>query len=81
MQSRRHSLIEASLNVFSGMIIAFIICQLAHIFEPTIQRYIWKGFEWKISIGTNLIMTIVLTIVSVIRSYAWRRHFNNRRIL
>lgn len=77
-QSKRHSFLESLANVFSGMIIAFIICQLAHMFEPQIQRYIWAGFEWKLSVGTNLVMTSVLTVVSVIRSYFWRRHFNRR---
>lgn len=80
MQSRRHSLIESSLNVLSGMIIAFIISQLAHEFEPQIQKYIWSGFEWKLSAGSNAIMTMILTVVSVCRGYAWRRHFNKRLI-
>jgi hypothetical protein len=78
MQSRRHSLIEACSNVGSGMIIAFAISQLAHWLEHPIQQYIWAGFEWHISAGSNAVMTVILTIVSVIRGYAWRRHFNKR---
>ncbi len=76
MQTRRQSIIESSLNVFSGMVIAFAISQIAHIFEPQIQQYIWKGFEWHISAGSNIIMTVILTVISVVRGYAWRRHFN-----
>lgn len=76
MQTKRHSMLESCSNVVSGMAIAFIISQLAHWFEPQIQMYIWKGFEWKISAGSNLIMTTILTVISVIRGYAWRRHFN-----
>lgn len=78
MQSRRHSLLESIANVSSGMIIAFVISQLAHVFEQEIQQYIWSGFEWHISAGSNLIMTVILTIVSILRGYAWRRHFNNK---
>lgn len=76
MQTRRQSIIESSLNVFSGMIIAFVVSQLAHIFEHDIQKYIWSGFEWHISAASNAIMTSILTLLSVIRGYAWRRHFN-----
>lgn len=75
-QSKRHSLLEACLNVFSGMVIAFIISQLAHCYEAEIQRYIWSGFVWNLSVGSNIIVTVVLTIVSIIRGYIWRRIFN-----
>lgn len=78
MQSKRHSFIESCVNVASGMIISFIISQLAHEFELEIQKYIWKGFEWKLSVGSNIVMTIILTIVSVCRGYAWRRYFNKK---
>lgn len=79
-QSKRHSMIESCANVTSGVIIAFGISQLAHWFEPQIKAYIWSGFEWKISVGSNIIMTVILTIVSILRGYAWRRHFNRRTI-
>lgn len=79
-QSKRHSIIESCANVFSGMIIAFAISQLAHWFEPQIKAYVWSGFEWKTSVGSNAIMTTVLTIVSILRGYVWRRHFNGRTI-
>jgi hypothetical protein len=58
------------------MIIAFIISQVAFHFEAQIQKYIWTGFEWHISAGSNVIMTTLLTVISVVRGYAWRRHFN-----
>lgn len=80
MQSKRHSIIESCANVMSGILIAFTISQLAHWFEPQIKAHIWKGFEWHISVGSNIIMTITLTIVSIFRGYAWRRHFNRRTI-
>ena len=78
MQTKKCSFIEVTLNICSGMIIAFCISQLAHIFEHEIQQYIYKGFEWNISASSNMIMTVVLTFVSVLRSYAWRRYFNSK---
>lgn len=78
MQSRRHSFIESCMNVFSGIIIAFAISQLAHTFQHEIQKYVWAGFVWNISAGSNMLMTLILTIVSVLRGYAWRRHFNKK---
>ena len=77
-QTKRQSLIEASLNTFSGMVLGFAISQLAHIFSPFIREYLWSGWTWELSAGSNVIMTIILTIVSVIRSYIWRRYFNNK---
>jgi ABC-type spermidine/putrescine transport system permease subunit I len=76
MQSKRHSIIEACSNVFSGMVIAFVISQLAHMYSPEIRQYIWKGFEWKVSVGSNAVMTVILTVISIVRGYLWRRHFN-----
>lgn len=78
MQTKRQSLIETILNVFSGMVIGFSISQLAHVLAPYIQQYIWSGFVWKLSAGSNAVMTVVLTAVSVMRSYCWRRYFNHK---
>lgn len=80
MQSKRHSIIEAASNVFSGMVIAFVISQLAHVFAPEIRQYVWEGFEWKVSAGSNVIMTVILTVISIVRGYLWRRHFNKRHL-
>ena len=78
MQSKRHSFIESCANVFSGMVIAFIISQLAHIFQHQIQQYVLSGFIWNLSAGSNAVMTIILTVISVVRGYVWRRHFNKK---
>lgn len=75
-QSKRQSIIEATVNVFSGMIIAFAVSQLAHVYQNEIRQYIWSGFEWQLSVASNLFMTTVLTVISVIRGYIWRRIFN-----
>lgn len=76
-QSRRHSVIEAFVNVFSGMFIAFAVSQLAYVYQNEIREYLWTGFTWDISVSSNIFMTIVLTVISVIRGYIWRRIFNN----
>lgn len=76
-QSRKHSALEAVLNVGSGMLLAFVISQLAAHNEQFIQTWIWSGFHWSISAESNAFMTVVLTAVSMSRSYAWRRTFNN----
>ena len=78
MQSKLHSFLETFLNILSGMIIAFVISQLAHVYESEIQRYVWNGFVWKVGATSNVVMTVVLTIVSMIRGYSWRRFFNTR---
>ena len=80
MQSRRYSFIESCTNVLSGMLIAFTISQLAVELTPQIQKWLWAGFEWHVSAGSNAAMTGVLTIVSVIRGYTWRRFFNKKTI-
>ena len=78
MQTRLHSFLETAANIISGMIIAFAISQLAAYYETEIQQYIWLGFEWKVSAGSNIGMTVILTIVSIGRGYSWRRYFNKR---
>lgn len=79
-QSRSQSMVEASFNTISGMAIAFIVSQIAHILAPDIREYIWSGFTWNVSFGSNIIMTIILTGVSICRSYYWRRYFNTKLV-
>lgn len=66
-QSRLESLLEAVLNVGSGMILAFVLMQI--VLAPLI------GIE--ISISQNVTLTSILTAVSVLRGYVWRRFFAN----
>lgn len=75
-QSKRHSVIEAVVNVFSGMFIAFAVSQLAHVYQNEIRQYLWEGFTWELSVSSNIFMTTILTVISVIRGYIWRRVFN-----
>lgn len=77
-QTRRGSLIEATTNTFIGMVLSFAISQAAHVYSGWIQIHIWSGFVWELSATSNIIMTVVLTAVSVLRSYIMRRSFNAR---
>lgn len=65
-QSRRHSFFEACLNVLIGYWIAVIT-----------QVLIFPLFGLQVSLGDNLLIGALFTIVSLIRSYALRRLFNH----
>lgn len=78
MQTRWRSMCESCSNVISGIFIAFGISQLAHVFEAQIQIYLWTDFHWDVSASSNLLMTLILTIVSIIRGYTWRRIFHRK---
>lgn len=64
-QSRRMSLIEASLNTASGFVVSLIVWQLL---------CGWLGIP--MPLGRNLEITGIFTVVSIVRSYLWRRLFN-----
>lgn len=67
-QSRKESAVEAILNVGSGFVTAFLVWQL-------IAAPLW-GYE--ITLLDNLGLTTIFTVVSVVRSYIWRRFFERR---
>ena len=79
-QSRKHSMFEAILNVFSGMVLAFSISQLFCYFERDIQMYIYSDFHWQVAAMSNVIVTCILTVVSMVRGYFWRRLFNRHQV-
>lgn len=64
-QSKRQSGIEVVLNVGSGM---FIACTATQLLAPVL--------DITISLYANLELTCILTTLSILRSYAWRRFFN-----
>jgi hypothetical protein len=68
LQSKTESLVEQLCNIGSGMILAYLIMELVLI--PTLGI----GMSPLQNVGT----TVVLTIVSVIRGYVWRRFFNRK---
>ena len=67
MQSKLESLTEAIINTFIGFVIAFI-SQL--VFFPIV------GIE--ANLAQNLILTVLFTSVSIIRTYIIRRYFNKK---
>ena len=66
-QTRLVSLLEAVLNIASGFIIAIAL---------------WQFLAWVYDIpmplSRNLEITTIFTVVSVTRSYIWRRLFETR---
>ena len=67
-QSRLGSVIEAVLNVGSGFVIALILWQF--VVSP-----LWS---YEVTMLDNLGLTSIFTVVSVARSYVWRRVFERR---
>lgn len=62
MQTKTESLIEAALNIGSGFILSLIVWQLI------------AGFYGiPMPLSRNLEITSIFTVVSLTRSYAWRR--------
>lgn len=64
-QSRRASLLEACANMASGMLISFLAGLI-----------IYPMLGWPVSASTNAIAVGIFTVISLIRSYVWRRIFN-----
>ena len=67
-QTKRNSTIEVAVNTISGFFIAMVLNLffLPHFAEGIVNQ----------SIGTAVIIGIVYTLVSYIRSYGFRRFFN-----
>lgn len=68
-QSKISSLLETTLNVGSGFIISMIV------WEFWVKRYL--GLDT--NIAQNIVVTLVFTVVSIVRGYTWRRIFNKNR--
>lgn len=66
MQSRKHSFLEALLNTASGFLTSLLT-----------QWLVFPWFNLHPSLRENLALTAIFTIVSIARSYAWRRIFNH----
>ena len=70
MQSKRESLIETLTNVSIGWFISFIANML-----------VLPLFDYDVSLTDGLLISIIFTAVSVIRSYIIRRWFNSKEEL
>ena len=66
MQSKRESLVEIALNVGSGFLVAWIM---------TIT--VLPLFSLNATVSESFQITLIFTLVSVLRGYLWRRYFNN----
>lgn len=64
-QSRKHSVLEAVANVVIGYGIALAS-----------QVVIFAGFGIPVSFQQNVLMGLIFTVVSLVRSYSLRRFFN-----
>ena len=66
MQKKLHSFVEAWINVLAGLSINF-----------TVQLVIYPVLGIPVSLGQNITICAVFTVVSVTRSYCLRRLFNH----
>lgn len=64
-QSRKHSFLEAALNTFSGFIISYFVAELT-----------FSYFNFQTTHKDTFLITCIFTLVSIVRSYIWRRIFN-----
>ena len=64
-QSRWGSLVEALINVVIGFGVNFAA-----------NWYILPAFGMVLSLQTNLVLGVIYTVISVVRSYTVRRWFN-----
>ena len=67
MQTKRQSLIETLTSVFVGWLIGVILNML-----------VLPLFDYDVSLTDGVLISIIFTAVSVIRSYIIRRWFNSK---
>ena len=65
MQSRTGSVVETSVNIITGFIISM-----------GINAWILPTLGYHVTASENLIIVSVFTVVSIVRSYIFRRMFN-----
>lgn len=71
MQSRISSIIENICNTGSGFLISYVLGALI----------IYPLFDVKISLMANFWVTVIFTVISILRGYAWRRLFNKKEVI
>lgn len=64
-QTRAWSLIEASANTASGFVISWIVGMV-----------VYPLLGWAASAGQTATVVGIFTVISIVRSYLWRRTFN-----
>jgi hypothetical protein len=72
-QSKKHSMIEVCLSIFVGFLISMVL-------QEWVVTPIWhlptSADIWPTSGRGNLEITLLFTVVSIVRSYVFRRVFN-----
>lgn len=68
MQSRLMSAVETATNIAVGLVVSFMA-----------QLVIFDVYDISITVSQNVEITLFFTLVSIVRSYALRRFFNNIR--
>ena len=66
-QTKKQSAIESLTNIIVGLLTSFLI-----------QLVIYPFLGIDVTIGENVIITIVFFVVSFVRGYLIRRFFNNK---
>ena len=67
MQTKRQSLIETLTRVFVGWLISFIANML-----------VLPLFGYNINLTDGVLISIIFTVISIIRGYVVRRWFNSK---
>lgn len=67
-QTRWQSFVEQTINIISGLALSVFI----------VQPLTFPLFDITTSSSENFYMALIFTIISVIRSYIWRRYFNKK---
>lgn len=67
MQSRLQSLTESTLNTLSGFLLSLFT-----------SAVIYPLYGWTPSWTQMTSLTVIFTVISIARSYLWRRFFNKR---
>lgn len=66
-QTRLVSFIESVVNVGSGFLLSLLLWQFV----------VAPAFGYEVTMSTNLVLTSIFTVTSVVRGYLWRRFFAN----
>ena len=67
MQTKRQSLIETLTSVFVGWLIGVILNML-----------VLPLFDYNITVVDSLLVSLIFTVISVVRGYLIRRFFNSK---
>ena len=70
MQSRTDSLMEAIVNIIVGLIVSTIA---NHWVLPAVLHV-------QMSLGQNILIGVIFTVISLVRSYSLRRLFNGKSV-